>query len=166
MTRLLLTNGTPAAEAQCALLKGNQCAPNIHASIVEADEPKAKANCEREHKRGRPKISLPNQKHLEILRATRTQTYEQVGAAFGISRQRVGQIIRRWKRYSPIRLVRSQKNPLLEPAVGLRVKKENRVHIVSFRLTDSEFQMLRLRYPEMKSADRAARGIVTRFLSL
>jgi hypothetical protein len=163
MTHLLLTDGTPAAEA---LLNGNQRTPNIHASIVEADEPKAKANCERERKRGRPAISRPNQKHLEILRATRMQTYEQVGAAFGISRQRVGQIIRRWKQYSPVRLLRSQKNPLLEPAAGLRVKKENRVHIVSFRLTDAEFQLLQLRYPEMKSADRAARGIVTRFLSL
>jgi hypothetical protein len=116
--------------------------------------------------RGRRALEVPSEKHFEILAATRTQTYEQVGSLFGISRQRVAQIIRRWKQYSPVRTLRSREIGHAKSAPRLRIKKENRIHIVSFRLTDSEVKTLQARYPEMKSADRAARGIVTRFLSL
>lgn len=116
--------------------------------------------------RGRRALEVPSERHLAVLRAVSAQTYEQVASAFGISRQRVAQIIKRWKRFAPVRTLRWQKSVLSEPADRLRVKKENRVHVISFRVTDAEFQLLQRRYPEMKSADRAARGIVTRFLSL
>ena len=165
MTQLLLTTGTAAAETQSGRLNGNQHSANIHAPIVKVEEPKAKVIREWANKKGRPASARPDERHLQILRATRTQTYEQVGAAFGISRQRVGQIIRRWKQYSPVRALRPKKNVVRQPEHTCE-KKENRVHVLSFRLTDTEYESLKLRYPEMKSADRAARGIVTRFLSL
>jgi hypothetical protein len=166
MTHPLLTTETAADEPQSGRPNGDQHSANLHAPIVKAEEPKAKVICEWVNKKGRPASSRPDERLLQILRATRTQTYEQVGAVFGISRQRVGQIIRRWKQYSPVRALRPKKSVLRERARTMPVKKENRVHVVSFRLTDAEFQLLQLRYPEMKSPDRAARGIVTRFLSL
>jgi len=116
--------------------------------------------------RGRKPAASPGSLHSKILSATKNQTYEEIAAAHGVSRQRIGQIIRRWKQYLPVRMLRPKKNVTHHQAERTSVKKENRVHVVSFRLTDAEFQLLRRRYPEMKSADRAARGIVTRFLSL
>lgn len=109
---------------------------------------------------------IPNERHLQILAATKTKTYAEVGSDFDVSRQRVAQIVERWKQYSPIRPLRSRTAiPTKEPMRSI-IKKENRIHIVSFRLTSSEVQLLQTRYPEMKSVDRAARGIVTKFLSL
>lgn len=119
-----------------------------------------------ESRRGRRAAANPSAKHLEILAATRTKTYEQVGAVFGMSRQRVGQIIRRWKVHLPVRPLRVPEKISKERANLLPVEKENRIHIVSFRLTELEVELLRIRYPEAKSIDRAARGIVTKFLSL
>ena len=116
--------------------------------------------------RGRKPAASPSSFHLKILSATKDQTYGEIAAMHGVSRQRIGQIVHRWKRYLPVRTLRPKKNVLRDQAERRPVKKENRVHVVSFRLTNAEFQLLQLRYPEMKSADRAARGIVTRFLSL
>ena len=116
--------------------------------------------------RGKKPAASPSSLHLKILNATKNQTYGEIAAVHEISRQRIGQIVRRWKQYLPVRTLSPKKNVLRDQADGTPVKKENRIHVVSFRLTDAEFQLLQLRYPEMKSADRAARGIVTRFLSL
>jgi hypothetical protein len=143
----------------------------VSSANVLSDEPTDKNDSVQHFKpitqrRGRRALDVPSERHLSILRALSAQTYEQVASTRGISRQRVGQIVKRWKRFLPDRTLRSQKNALSESTAELRVKKEKRVHVVSFRLTDAEFQLLQLRYPEMKSPDRAARGIVTRFLSL
>jgi hypothetical protein len=115
--------------------------------------------------RGRKRSNSPSSLHLKILGAAKNQTYGEIAAIHGVSRQRIGQIVQRWKQYLPVRTLRPKNNVIRDHAQRPPVKKENRVHVVSFRLTDAEFQMLQLRYPEMKSADRAARGIVTRFLS-
>jgi len=117
-------------------------------------------------RRGRRAAANPTAEHLQILAATRTRTYEQVGSEFGISRQRVGQIMRRWKKYSPVRPLRMQEKPSKKRVDKLPVEKENRIHVVSFRLTESEVELLKARYPDAKSVDRAARGIVSKFLSL
>jgi len=99
------------------------------------------------------------------MEATKTQTYAEVGAKFRISRQRVGQIVRRWKQYMPVRSLRVRKTDL-----GLETqhlpKKENRIHVISFRLTANQLELLQLRYPDMKSVDRAAREIVVKVLSI
>ena len=116
--------------------------------------------------RGRKLAASPSSLHLKILSATKNQTYGEIAALHGVSRQRIGQIVRRWKQYLPVRTLCPKKNAPSEPIGGPHVKKANRVHVVSFRLTDAEFQLLQRRYPETKSADRAARGIVTKFLSL
>ena len=139
----------------------------LHVGIVSSKAENAKVkNDAIVKKRGRVAAAQPHKRHFEILRAIRTQTYEKVGDAFGVSRQRVGQIVRRWKQYSPVRPLPAPKRLSKERADLLPVEKENRIHVVSFRLTESEVELLRIRYPEMKSIDRAARKIVTKFLSL
>jgi len=140
---------------------------NVHNQIVALSAEKAKRiyGASRK-KRGRKAATIPNNKHLEILEGTRTKTYAEVGTEFNISRQRVAQIVGRWKQYLPIRSLRAREFNSVRPVDQFVCKKERRIHIVSFRLTDSEVKTLQARYPEMKSADRAARGIVTRFLSL
>jgi hypothetical protein len=117
-------------------------------------------------RRGRRAAERPSGKHLEILAATRTQTYGQVGSTFGVSRQRVGQVVRRWKQYSPVRPLPSREVNSIKKANHSKIKKENSIHIVCFRLTDSEVQSLQSRFPEMKSASRAARNIVRKILSM
>ena len=47
-------------------------------------------------KRGRRAAAVPSTHHLQILKATKSQTYEEVAAQHGVSRQRVGQIAKRW----------------------------------------------------------------------
>lgn len=158
---LHLQNGTETANTGRESGHGTN---NLHACIVSANVENAKVKSRATlKKRGRTAAARPHKRHIEILRAIRTQTYEKVGDAFGVSRQRVGQIVRRWKQYSPVRPLRM---PSEKCADLLPVKKENRIHIVSFRLTESEVESLRVRYPEAKSIDRAARGIVSKFLSL
>jgi len=139
---------------------------SLHAGIVNPQQEKAKSKHGFDtRKRGRKAEEVPSSKHLEIMNATRTQTYAEVGAKHQISRQRVGQIIRRWKKYVPVRSLRVQE---IVPRVGMVQipRRENRIHVVSFRLTATEVQLLQSRYPDMKSVDRAARGIVTKFLSI
>jgi hypothetical protein len=108
----------------------------------------------------------PNRNILGILLATKSHTYKEVGAAHGISKQRVGQIARRWKEYLPVRPLPARTALENGRDKGRTKTKENRIQVISFRLTATEIQLLHRRYPEMKSAARAARSIVTRFLSV
>jgi len=146
------------------LLQGNR---SLHNGMVTVHTEKAKINCaSNSHKRGRKPASVPDGRHMAILQAIKTQTYAQVGAAHGISRQRVGKIVQRWKAYLPVRSLHvweAIKNGCGDQPPS---KKENRIHVISFRLTTAEVQLLRARYPEMKSEDQAARGIITKFLSI
>jgi aspartate carbamoyltransferase regulatory subunit len=117
-------------------------------------------------KRGRILAVMPTAKQLEILRATKLQTYEQVAVRFNMSKQRVGAIVRRWKKYLPIRRLLSRKLVEMKSEEQRLKKKERRIHIISFRLTETEVGQLRLRYPDKKSVDRAAREIVSKFLTI
>ena len=138
---------------------------SLHNCIVNPQQEKAKSKCDfAPKKRGRKAAKVPSSRHFEILLATKTQTYEQVGAAHDISRQRVGQIAQRWKEYLPVRPLQSRE--VIKNGCGDQPprKKEKRIHIVSFRLTEAEVELLQHRYPEAKSVDRAARGVMTRAL--
>lgn len=163
-TIIPISNGTGAVHAAAS----RQIQDNdAHEEIVVARLEKAKTKYgPAKRQRGPKPAVVPNRRHLEILLATRNQTYEEVGTARGISRQRVAQIADRWREYLPIRSL--QKRQVVENASNGKPKRkrENRVHVISFRLTDSEFRLLRSRYPEVKSVDRAARSIVTKFLSI
>jgi hypothetical protein len=122
----------------------------------------------RSGRRGRRAATIPNRHHLEVMEATKNHTYEEVATQHGISRQRVGQIVRRWKHLLPVRRLPFRKSvggSVIEE-IPKRKKKENRIHVLSFRLTSGEMQSLRQRYPKIKSANHAARGIVTKFLTI
>jgi hypothetical protein len=120
----------------------------------------------RQERRGRKAAAAPSQKHLDILNATRTQTYQQVGAQYGCSRQRVGQIVRRWKAYVPIRPLPTCKTVASRPVEQGRPAREVKACVISFRVTATEIQLLRQRYSDQKSVNRAARSIVTKVLSI
>lgn len=155
-----LSGADVVASAACS-------ARNVHDEIVASSSQKANSNCDQSPKqRGRKTATKPTERHLQVLTATKTQTYAEVGAKFNLSRQRIGQIVRRWKQYLPTRSLPSRVANEIKEAIAPKIKKENRIHVVSFRLTNSEVKLLQTRYPEMKSVDKAARGIVTRFLSL
>lgn len=159
-----ISNGTAAAKSAASRQTEDS---NNHKEIVDEPPEKAKTKCgSAKRKRGPKPALVPSRRHLEILLATRSQTYEAVGAARGISRQRVAEIAHRWREYLPIRPL--PKRHVVENSGNGKPKgkKENRIHVISFRLTDSEFRLLRSRYPEVKSVDRAARGVVTKFLSI
>jgi hypothetical protein len=150
MKFILSTTGTETKLKRGAADNGDDCKP-------------PKLNQER---RGRKVAAKPTVKHLKILRATKLQTYEQVGSQFNISKQRVGAIARRWKEHLPIRSLKLPKSVETKTEGQALRKKERRIHVISFRLTETEVGQLRLRYPDKKSVDRAAREIVSKFLAV
>jgi hypothetical protein len=153
-----------ADDASGGLQSSNESA---HTEIVGLPDENAKPKSGlAQRKRGRPTAEVPSQRNLHILLGTTTHTYEEVGMSHGISKQRVSQVVRRWKEYLPVQ-------PLLpRPALKKRCedeptgKKERKAHVVSFRLTSAGMKLLHCRYPEMKSAAYAARAIVMKLLSL
>ncbi len=138
---------------------------HVHKEILVLTKQKANTNRgSADRKRGRKPDVVPSPKHFQVLLATATQTYDAVAATHSITKQRVGQIVRRWREYLPVR-------PPLEPKqadnVDVRAKKkQKKEYIISFRITSPEIELLRCRYPEAKSASRAARRILMSFLSL
>jgi len=48
---------------------------------------------------GRRPAIKPSKRHMQILRATNSLTYEQVGAIHGVSKQRVANVVRRWRSF-------------------------------------------------------------------
>lgn len=117
-------------------------------------------------KRGRPAAEVPSQRNLHILLEARARTYEEVGAAHGVSKQRVGQVVRRWKQYVPVPPAPKRTAVKMRKKDEVAEKKEKRIYVVSFRLTPAEMKLLHFRCPEIKSAARAARAIVRKILSL
>jgi hypothetical protein len=144
---------TPTPITDNAELKHERHAESLHPSSAREKFKSGAAP----GRRGRQPATAPTSRQLEMLLATRNHTYEEVGAARGISRQRVAQIAHRWSEYLPIRPL--PKREVVENAENGKPKRKklNRIHVISFRLTDPEFRLLRCRYPEVKSVDRAAR---------
>jgi hypothetical protein len=134
---------THTTDATLSAVPSGQINPNWHEAIVAMHSEKAKSKCHSgQQKRGRKAARMPSSKHLEIVRATKTQTYAQIGSQYNISKQRVGYIVRRWKEYVPVRLLGAPRPVPKNDAGGLPRKKENRIHIVSFRLADADVQSL------------------------
>ena len=109
-------------------------------------------------KRGRWQLPEPTAKQQQILRMVRTQTYAEVGSRFGMSKQRVSQVVRRWSGWTKPKGSRARKNRRQKPRV------------VSFRVDNTSYDCLRrlLKHPWFKSLGStggAAREIVHRYLA-
>jgi DNA-binding CsgD family transcriptional regulator len=109
-------------------------------------------------KRGRWQLPEPTAKQKRILRLVRTGTYAEVGSKFGMSKQRVSQVVRRWG---------GRTHPK-----GREVRKNRRQipRVVSFRVDHASYECLRelLKHPWFKrlgSTGGAAREIVYQYLA-
>lgn len=109
-------------------------------------------------KRGRWQLLEPTAKQKQILRLVRTQTYAEVGFRFGMSKQRVSQVVRRWSGWNQPRGRAARENRRQKPRV------------VSFRVDDASYDRLHelLKHPwfkRLRSTGGAAREIVYRYLA-
>jgi hypothetical protein len=109
-------------------------------------------------KRGRWRSAEPTAEQKAILELARTHTYSEVGARFGITKQRVSQLVRRWIGWEA---------PL--PG-GLGKKRRQKPRVISFRVGDDVYRHLRLllKHPWFKrlgSKGSAAREIVQKYLA-
>lgn len=108
--------------------------------------------------RGRWKRETPGAPHKQILSLVDIESQASVARRFGVSRQRVNQIVRRWGDWQ---------NP------NGQDKKDSgaaRARVITFRIEESAFQQLTetLQHPwfkRLRSPNRAAREIVYNFLS-
>ena len=150
-----------------AIIEYRDCpdTPVVVIAAMRSEKAKTKGDfgCQ---KHGRETATVPSDRQLKILKATKTKTYQEVGAEFDVSKQRVGQIARRWKHYLPVRVLRVQAPVGGDRGNETAKKKETRIRVISFRLSLTEVQLLRQRYPEVKSVSQAARGIVAAVLSI
>jgi hypothetical protein len=117
-------------------------------------------------RRGRRPLLQPTSAGRRILELVRAHGIAETARRVGVSKQRVSQIARRWKEYLPVRPLSARTVGKNEREEGPTRKKENRIRVVSFRLSPTEVTLLRQRYPEVKSVCQAARGIVTGVLSI
>ena len=109
-------------------------------------------------KRGRWRLTEPTAIQKKILRLARTQTYAEVGFRFGMSKQRVSQLVRRWSGWTAPKGSEARKTRIQKPRV------------VSFRVDDASYQRLSelLKHPWFKrlgSTGGAAREIVYQYLA-
>jgi hypothetical protein len=92
--------------------------------------------------RGRKASTAPSARHLEILEAVREATMAEVGSRYGCSKQRVFQVVDRWRDW----MARDEcpaPMPDSEPEHRAQLqKKPARELIISFRLASSEADAL------------------------
>ncbi len=117
-------------------------------------------------KRGRKAALVPSEKHLEILNAVRTETYQEIGVRYGCSRQRIAQIVRRWRDHLPLRPLRPRIPPEGCSMDKTALAKEIKNHVICFRVTAKEAHLLRQRYSHLKSINHAARHILAAVISV
>lgn len=108
-------------------------------------------------KRGRWHLTEPSPQQKQILQMVESNTYAQVGVRFGVSKQRVSQLVRRWK------------NWMGRESTGRRGFRKRKPRIVSFRIEDAAFHRLNhlLKHPwfkNLRSTGGAAREIVYKYL--
>jgi hypothetical protein len=121
--------------------------------------------------RGRWKQSLPGRQHRKMLNLLGTETQASVGRQFGLSRQRVNQIARRWA--SEISQSEREVSLASQPPVS-RVQHqkfpETRPVVISFRLSTKLNSSLASARKSLglglrTSRNQVARAIVDRFLT-
>jgi transposase-like protein len=117
-------------------------------------------------RRGRRAFLRPTPELQRILELVREHGVVETARRIGVSKQRVSQIAQRWKDYLPVRALRVQAPVGGDRGKEIAKRKEPRIRVISFRLSLTELQLLRQRYPEVKSVGQAARGIVTAVLSI
>ena len=85
---------------------------------------------------------MPSARHLEIMEAVRHATMEEVGSRYGCSKQRVFQVVDRWRNWMVREGLRTP-TPACEPAPRAKLpKKPARDLMVSFRLASPEADAL------------------------
>ena len=109
-------------------------------------------------KRGRWQLPEPTPKQKKILNMARTHTIAEVGARFGVTKQRVSQVVRRWTGWETT-------------ALGVRRKKRRRkARVISFRVDEASNKCLcellkHAWFKNLRSTGGAARQIVHKFLA-
>ncbi len=94
-------------------------------------------------KRGRRIMAVPCLQMQQALRSLETQTYEQLASKLWVSRARVGQVVSRWRPWikdNNLRIGRDRIKPRKLPQ--LRQRREPKVSVVSFRLTEQQVKKL------------------------
>jgi hypothetical protein len=131
-------------------------------AIVPAHQNSSKS-CVPLRKRGRKPSETPTLRQVQILRAVQCSTYGEVAQHFDVSRQRIHQIVKRWRPLLPDvgQRRKEQRRPQRQP----KPKKDRLPHVVSFRVSDGHFNLLQQRRHTGDSANDAAREIVIKFLN-
>jgi hypothetical protein len=81
---------------------------------------------------GRRPLRQPNRTHRQIIELAQHQTYEETGRKFGLSRQRVHYIIKRWEGDRP------RKSELSATLPGPGDIREKKGEVISFRLSGKQ----------------------------
>ncbi len=117
-------------------------------------------------RRGRRVLQEPSERDRAILEAVKLRNFEDVGREYGVSRQRIEQITKRWRDWNPVeRDLALRAAACVSPA---RSKRALKSCIVSFRLTAeeaarlSQYQMSLGLRTSRNPANEAARRIVVR----
>ena len=116
--------------------------------------------------RGRKKAAAPSPQQLEILSAIRSETLEKVGLRYGVTKQRVWYISKRWAHYqlldeSSVVEVNAERSM---PEEVLATKKDVRPFVISFRLTTAQMNRLRGCTAGNFSANKTARQLLDKAL--
>ena len=116
--------------------------------------------------RGRWRLKSPTALQKEIIAVAEKESCQQTAKKFGISKQRVSQIVRRWTNKSPSRETYGGQAQQATPP-GPRHTK---VHVISFRVDDQVFARLsrelqRSLFNDLDSPSEVARELLMIFLA-
>jgi transposase-like protein len=118
--------------------------------------------------RGRRRQTCPPPEIQEMLLEAWTASYENVARRFGLTRQRVGQVVKRWRDWA---LTEFGQRALKTPVKTHEPEKRRRVaspHVISFRVPNAVFSLLLARSvqePNNSSPHEAARSILLETVS-
>ena len=120
--------------------------------------------------RGRRALELPPCHLQEALRSLETRTYDQVASVLGVSKARVGYVVKRWRRWveeNHLRVGRERIKPI--KTKELLQQREPKPHVLSFRLTKAQVDRLTRAVGDEPVKDRCsihqlARTVVVRAL--
>ena len=106
--------------------------------------------------RGRKPLEKPTALHKKIIAAAEAESYEEVGFRFGISKQRVSAIVRRWNGSA------RRKNR--------EAQDKRKLHVISFRVDEKMLKRLQSEleneyFRSFRSPSDVARELLTIFLA-